>query len=1425
MTPIIIIQDADLLLKASVKKTIMVPGYTRHDGTFVPPHQKQVNYDPSKEDHHLIAGEGTYSQKKAHKKLSKLPGWQDMSAQDQAAHIMSSGQNIQDRETKAAQVSVWRKTALSGQNPSKAMWAAFHELPQDKQDALMAQVHAGTNGQTDHLKAPAKLEAKPEAKETPSKDEAISAAISHLKEDAQQGDLPPEEKKEDAELVAKLEGAADKPEPKAEANAETKAEPYQPPAELADFYNALLAGNIPSHAQMAATIDADKAALAEVMQQAGNAIGHGKLADILSHAKASWADEDGHAKALADMEANGSHYQKEAIKKLKTEHGEKWEAMPHMQKHELATNKYKELQTAASKSSQVSVWRKKMLAGIKPSPAEVKAFNELLQSDPAKAKKIKDEVVAAIGADKAIQLHAFALGSAAKEEKEAEAAQGKPAAQDKPVAQEAAKPQETVKVNAEISVFHNTQPGHNKFWSVAVAGNMLVTAYGKIGTKGQKTTKAFATHAEAVAAATKLKSQKMAKGYESTSNKETSFEVPVPPKPKAEDKPVTVTIGKVGSKFTKVGDKWQPEGGNGFYDKSQQSGAYAALQLVSGDPVPLDDIVHYPEQAKAMAVELAVASGYDAGKALSMVYGTGNYGPKEGDIKVVDGVSYQLQGGRWHKMAAEDVPTAPTTIDDLEVPDLNNTYGKTVLNGLKASAKEMGHQAVGITVNKNYVTVTNKGMSHGKTKIWNPLTHSGHLSDTDKKKLQFVLSLKALAGGKPHAGLTQWLANEGFPVAGVKAKKNAPKTQAAAPEANAATDVEQPTIEPSNVKTEIGKPSITVMDKWEQTGPQKGSNPGGLFKDAAGNEWYCKFPSDKDAVYNELLAAKFYEMLGYRVPSLKLVEKDGKLGIASKFIGGLSKGSGEKLATAGAHAGFVADAWLGNWDVVGLSNDNLLMHKEGPVRVDVGGSLLYRAQGGKKGDAFGDKVGELSTLRDASKNSQSAAVFGNISEEDMKSGARRLALMQPSQIIQMVKIFGPGSDKEKRALAEKMIARRDDIIKQMGVEDPWNKPALDESALPVDPKDLPTAIDFSSYKGTGKPLSSKPHVNEMNTKDDAALIDFAKQGNLTALKNYEYDAVDKETGKPLGKKPITEHPNKDIKEHWAYLVEMLDMIAHPSVKGLDMPPLGGDSLEEIHFGAGFHEFGQRVATIAADKRLGFWMKLAHVGDLSDIKPTKSHHLTQSVISKSKEMFKKLSGATRAFISEVQATGWINHIFSEGKTNVSANGNGGSYNGGLSGLAAACYKDAEESPEGTQIYRWMKMPAAMKAQLLKEKPGLVFQNADSMCCSYSKEWAESSHFGSDALLRISYAKGAKALHTFASGAFKSEKEVTTLMGQRFVLLSAKNGNPSNPDGIELELLMLPPHEGFIADIESKASLGKSLLIILGRVIGGFKWLNK
>jgi hypothetical protein len=79
---------------------------------------------------------------------------------------------------------------------------------------------------------------------------------------------------------------------------------------------------------------------------------------------------------------------------------------------------------------------------------------------------------------------------------------------------------------------------------------------------------------------------------------------------------------------------------------------------------------------------------------------------------------------------------------------------------------------------------------------------------------------------------------------------------------------------------------------------------------------------------------------------------------------------------------FVPQALIGNWDVLGMNMDNVLMRPDGtPSYVDVGGAGPYRAQGQPKGDAFGPRVGELESMQ--YKPPHTKTFYGGMEEEEM----------------------------------------------------------------------------------------------------------------------------------------------------------------------------------------------------------------------------------------------------------------------------------------------------------------------------------------------------------------------------------------------------------------------------------------------------------
>lgn len=219
-----------------------------------------------------------------------------------------------------------------------------------------------------------------------------------------------------------------------------------------------------------------------------------------------------------------------------------------------------------------------------------------------------------------------------------------------------------------------------------------------------------------------------------------------------------------------------------------------------------------------------------------------------------------------------------------------------------------------------------------------------------------------------------------------------------------------------------------------KTGAQKGSNTGGFYQDTeSGEKWYVKTPSGEDVARNEVLAAKLYEAAGIEVPDLHLVSVEkGRVSIASRIVDGITenKAAVTRGTLTGQNDGFAVDAWLANWDVTGLGFDNLVVKGSRAIRVDVGGSLRYRAQGGMKGAAFGDVVDEIDSLRDAATNPQSAAAFAKVKKADIEAGVSRIAAVSDDDITRMVNDWGPRDATERAALTKTIIARKNDLLKR-----------------------------------------------------------------------------------------------------------------------------------------------------------------------------------------------------------------------------------------------------------------------------------------------------------------------------------------------------------------------------------------------------------
>ncbi|MBI5817450.1 MAG: minor capsid protein [Verrucomicrobia bacterium] len=271
----------------------------------------------------------------------------------------------------------------------------------------------------------------------------------------------------------------------------------------------------------------------------------------------------------------------------------------------------------------------------------------------------------------------------------------------------------------------------------------------------------------------------------------------------------------------------------------------------------------------------------------------------------------------------------------------------------------------------------------------------------------------------------QWISGGGEDQAGEEPPQTPPPTAPtpvpASPTSAPETKPEPEKPEkPEKTKTSDGWPKLDALSKVKDLGGSTGAE---LMQDTGGKLYVMKRGNSAAHIRSESKADEMYRVLGVNVPDVKLYATPSGPVKLSAFVEG--KPLGEYLRTAGdveknfilakVRENFVADALLGNYDVAGLSLDNILVGPRGEVwRIDNGGSLSFRAQGARK--VFGNEVRELETMLDGKINPSASKVFSGITEKEIAAQSkdileRREALLAATPA----------------ALRETMAARLDDL--------------------------------------------------------------------------------------------------------------------------------------------------------------------------------------------------------------------------------------------------------------------------------------------------------------------------------------------------------------------------------------------------------------
>ena len=365
------------------------------------------------------------------------------------------------------------------------------------------------------------------------------------------------------------------------------------------------------------------------------------------------------------------------------------------------------------------------------------------------------------------------------------------------------------------------------------------------------------------------------------------------------------------------------------------------------------------------------------------------------------------------------------------------------------------------------------------------------------------------------------------------------------------TNEVKPNAEPAVPKTGFIPPAKSMDDLTKISSHKKG----GIFKDQDGKEWNVQPALSESHAYNHFLAANLYAFTGAGVEVADLVEIDSakipsnsKLGVKTSHIPGVqgvvqamnSSATTKKMV----NENFAVDAWLGNWDVVGLGYENLAVDDKGTVRrTNIGGSLLYRANGQPKGNAFGSEVTELDTLRDPHVNPASAKVFADVTEDDIRAGVAKIEKLSPKVIDYVVDHSGFTGD-EAEKLKSTLKARRQYLIDKYGSGAQQSaKPDTSVAPQPA-PSSLPTATNAlggtKTYtqlqKAKVQAIFSKHNLKWHNKTDQ--IYDAAHEVSTTHPDLTMSDALDimdqslkKKTGNPFRTKVEKWLKTKAGKQH------------------------------------------------------------------------------------------------------------------------------------------------------------------------------------------------------------------------------------------------------------------------------------------------------
>ncbi len=206
------------------------------------------------------------------------------------------------------------------------------------------------------------------------------------------------------------------------------------------------------------------------------------------------------------------------------------------------------------------------------------------------------------------------------------------------------------------------------------------------------------------------------------------------------------------------------------------------------------------------------------------------------------------------------------------------------------------------------------------------------------------------------------------------------------------SDSESDSKSDSESDSESDSKDIKINDIYLNTLPDKnvnilqtktsealGSNEGGIYLGSDNIRRYIKKYKELSQAYCEFIANSLYKDLNIITPRCYIYKINNEYYFASEMIE-LGKFELTKKYCKKVVKGFISDILLANWDVIGLSYDNISITRNGDIiRIDNGSTFMFRAQGDRKPD---DDLYKISEWNQFLSNNTYANIFKKLNTDD-----------------------------------------------------------------------------------------------------------------------------------------------------------------------------------------------------------------------------------------------------------------------------------------------------------------------------------------------------------------------------------------------------------------------------------------------------------